>query len=157
MSTTNDNDNESNDPNNNNAKKEQDNCSIEKYNDQMNIYMSTFSDNYIMFEVCKCCGYSAFIPCYKNGTLHDLYNAVCYYFGSNIVPDLYVYNQKIDARKKLPNDETITIKEYMSILPYFFKAVYPLPAKVVIKLYVNETACGCQIAKTPMPIPMPIP
>jgi len=110
---------------------------IEKYNYKLGEYAKAFSSNYVMFEVNKACGYSAFIPCFKKGSLHDVYYAAQHFFESTTFT-LYIYNKDIDWRQVLPNDQTITIQEYIHILPNFFRAAYPMPAQVVYSIYLVE-------------------
>jgi hypothetical protein len=111
---------------------------IDKYNYKLSEYAKAFSSNYVMFDVNKACGYSAFIPCFKKGTLRDVYYAVQHFF-ENANFTLYIYNKDIDWRQQLPNDESITIQEYIHILPNFFKPAYPMPAQVVYSIYLVES------------------
>jgi len=94
---------------------------------------------YIFFEITKCCGYSQFIPAYRDGTLKDLHRAFSFHFGFKI-DGLLV---KHDGCVLDILSEDMLLKDFIRLNPDFFKPIYPLPAKVVYNIYFVGSCCGC--------------
>ena len=105
----------------------------------MQTYVESMGTTFIMFEIHKCCGYSQFVPTYRDGTLKDLYRAFYFHFGFK-VPSLVMKNGR---DLLIVQEEDTSLKEFMRLNQEFFKPAYPLPAKVVYRIYFAEKCCGC--------------
>ena len=112
---------------------------LKQYNDNMQMYMDTVGTPYIFFEINKCCGYSQFIPTYRDGTLKDLHRAVSFHFGFKI-PTIVMKNEE---DLLIVQEEDTLLKDFMRSNQEFFKPAYPLPAKVVYRIYFTDKCCGC--------------
>ena len=93
---------------------------------------------YIFFEITKCCGYSQFIPTYRDGTLKDLYRSFSSHFGFSI-NGLFAKN---GGDSLVVQNNNTSLKDFIRLNPDFFKPVYPLPAKVVYNIYFVGGCCG---------------
>jgi hypothetical protein len=113
--------------------------SLTKYETNILTYVNLMWGPYIFFEITKCCGYSQFVPTYRDGTLRDLHRAFSFHFGFKI-DGLFVKNEE-NVLAILPDDTLL--KDFIRLNPDFFKPIYPLPAKVVYNIYFTGLCCGC--------------
>jgi len=94
-----------------------------------------------LFEVTKDCGYSIWIPVSANASLNMLYITIAKYFNcthENI--KLYVQIQDKDKNEHsliIPWKYNFTVKDFIIENKQYFTAIYPLPAKVVYKIYIK--------------------
>lgn len=115
-----------------------------QYDDNFKACVSSLWTPFIFFEINKCCGYSQFIPTYRDGTLKDLYQSFFFHFGFNF-PNLVM---RRDDNVLIVQNEDILLKDFMRMNPEFFEPVYPLPAKVVYRIYFSDKCCGCTTVAT---------
>ena len=113
--------------------------SLQRYNVNMQMYMDSVGTPFIFFEINKCCGYNQFIPTYRDGTLKDLHRAVSFHFGFK-TPSIVMKNGE---DLLIVQEEDTLLKDFMKSNQEFFKPAYPLPAKVVYRIYFAEKCCGC--------------
>ncbi len=112
---------------------------LKQYRENMQMYMDASGTPYIFFEINKCCGYSQFIPTYRDGTLNDLHRAISFHFGFKTPPIV----MKNEEDMLIVQNEDILLKDFMRTNQEFFKPAYPLPAKVVYRIYFSEKCCSC--------------
>ena len=118
--------------------------SLITYNNKLNIYFNSIINMNYLFEVSKCCGYSEIVSMYKeHTTLHDLYYNVVRQFQMNTLNSLWITDNINEQKLHIPNDETISLKQFILNNSNFFKPLYPLPAKVVYKVYFDDGMCHC--------------
>ncbi len=124
--------------------------SIDKYNSQLHSYIETLN-KMATLEVTKCCGYSEFICLPIDVSIITVFDIIKNTFGSQNIHYLYVKNI---------NNEILQIQSYSSphitlhaiILQYpeFFHPVYPLPTKVVYRIfYRDDSKCNNCSSETP--------
>jgi hypothetical protein len=119
------------------------NSAINKYETKLQEYVGALWNPFIFFEINKCCGYSQFVPTYRDGTLKDLHRAFLFHFGFAI-PTLVM---KRGDDLLIVQDEDILLKDFMRLNSEFFEPAYSLPAKVVYRIYFSCKCCGCAVAE----------
>ncbi len=110
------------------------------YQDKMNEYLSNITNIMYTFEVTKCCGYSVFIPLYKNETLIDIYSRVSTHFGGTVIKELFFYAPS-GERIKIPiskNSIENFVKDNTACNPMKLVSIYPLPNPVVYRLCFDD-------------------
>jgi hypothetical protein len=117
------------------------NESLKKYDEKMNDYVKRLTNYHVLLEVCKCCDYGQIVPVYKKGTLREMYKSVCYNYDSQL-DSLYTMNAETGEKLVIPHED-ITVKDYMQAFPQYFKPLYPVPAMVVYKIYLDKETCDC--------------
>ena len=117
------------------------NSLIITYNNKLNTYYNSILNMKYLFEISKCCGYSEIISVYKeHTTLQDLYNNVLCQFQMNSLQNLWIFNNLTGGKLSIPNNNT-SLQQYILNNNAFFTPIYPLPAKVVYKLYFDDGSC----------------
>ena len=112
------------------------------YNTKLNNYMNHIITTDYIFEVTKICGYSEFFFIHKDHTLLELYNQISLQFSCKDIKSLFIaagvrrYNIPITSMTSVRKFITDGIAD--SKLKNFLKPVYPLPAKVVYKIYLDD-------------------
>jgi len=116
---------------------------IDIYHIKINEWINFSLNNQYIFEITKCCGYSAFITTYKDITLTELYINLNYH-GSIYNNKLYVKNSKTNELMPIPNYSNMTIRNFILDNRDYFTPVYPLPLKVVYTIYMgSECSSKC--------------
>jgi hypothetical protein len=116
--------------------------SIEAYNAQVKDHIDRFPGNRLIFNITKCCGYSEFLFAYMNSTLADLYRSIQLQFEITDLR-LFTVNSASGVKMEIPNDSTVNVRQFILGNPQYFQPQYPMPAKVVYKLYYNSS-CHCE-------------
>jgi hypothetical protein len=112
------------------------------YNNKLTKYFNSITNMKYLFEITKCCGYSEFVSVYKEYTfLNDLYKNVHLQFHMNELNNLWIINRQTGERLLIPNDGNICLKDFILNNNNYFIPVYPLPAKVVYKIYFDSGLC----------------
>ena len=106
---------------------------------KINYFINKIDNTRFIFDVTKCCEYSEYVPVFKKKTLYDLYDNVSYQFGNIINFKLFIINED-NEKLTIKPDETI-IYDYILQNPTFFKPIYPLPMKIVYKIYIDDGLC----------------
>lgn len=111
------------------------------YYKKINEYTDSFSSKMFIFEVTKCCGYSAFVLVYKDQLVNELYSNVFNHFGRNQILSLYILDN--DGNKLLLSDHLNRsvrdfIEQYTNNDNRLLNPVYPLPLPVVYKIYLDD-------------------
>jgi len=119
---------------------------IKTFGEYLHEYVLSMDNTFILFKINKCCQYSQLLPVYRRGTLADLHQSVYHHFGF-FIPDIYVLKEE-NEKIRIPNDQTILIRDFIKDHISSFKPVFPVPDKVVYNIYFGENdgaACGCII------------
>ena len=114
---------------------------IEDYNNKLNGYMQSIINNQYIFELTKCCGYSDFLPVFKSFNLYELYKFVKHKLERNDDINLFVVNNLTIEKLLIPNNDNISIKDFINEYKLFFQPVYPVPARVVYRIYYDSGCC----------------
>jgi hypothetical protein len=141
--------------------------SIEEFHYESNRYISNCLNNRYILELTKLCGYFEWTTIYKyqSITLYDLYTIVESHFQQpNIKLYVYVKNVKLyvhthdqdhdhnhnqgpetteeeeeeEGMILIPKDNNILFQSYIDTYREFFPPVYPVPANIVYKIYVED-------------------
>ena len=120
------------------------NNTIDTYNTKLTTYFNSITNMKYLFEITKCCGYSEFVSVYKDYTfLSDLYKNVHLQYHMNALNNLWIINNLSGERLLIPNDGNISLKEFILNNNNYFIPIYPLPSKVVYRIYFDEGTCHC--------------
>ena len=114
------------------------------YQEKINDYLYNMRNIMYTFEVTKCCGYSVFIPLYKNETLIDLYSRISSHFDNDIITELFFYSPN-GERIKIPISKTVIcdfIKKYTICNPLKLEPIYPIGLPVVYRLFFDDGHCN---------------
>jgi len=93
------------------------------------------TNNYL-FEITKCCGYGFFSVLFREYTLEDLHKHILFEMPSSTI-ELYVLSET-GEKIVIPRDNTINLHAYVLSHREWFKPIYPMPAKVVYKIYYDD-------------------
>lgn len=100
------------------------------------IKMNSYCSRVYIFEVTKSCGYSEFVFVNKNETLDSLHKNVFNLFEKKY--KLYVLNKETNNKVYIPELKNVLLKNYILENQCLFVPIYPLPLKVVYKIYFDE-------------------
>lgn len=118
--------------------------SINEYNRKLQQYLDGVTNDRIIIELTKCCGYSQFQTYSNKYTLAEFYQNVAYEWSNTAKLDLFVLDgsggsggsgQRLDIPKYI---NSITLREFISNHRTFFIPIYPVPAKVVYRIYLDD-------------------
>jgi hypothetical protein len=107
---------------------------MDNYDTKKEQFINDLFEHQFVFEVTKSCGFSVWIPVYKNMTLSCLYENVINYFEMYKEKIILSVSNPDGENLIIPSNTTQTIKEFIQINKLFFKAIYNLPAKIVYKV-----------------------
>jgi len=126
--------------------------SISEFDEQQQRLINIIHEYEYVFELRKCCGYKEWITVYKTMTICDLYRNVYRRFQINKEEDMnniYLFMLGQDGqRSEIAKNDTRTIRELIMNNQHHFKAVYPLPCKLVYWLYIDDGCCHYDHANT---------
>ena len=111
-----------------------------QYQEKHNEFMRNIKNFMFIFEVTKCCGYSTFVPIYKNQTLIELYSNIIHHFGNIEVKELY-FISKDNERVNIPISNQLVsafIKDNIICNPVKLTPVYHLPNPIIYKLFLSD-------------------
>ena len=104
-----------------------------------------------IFEITKLCGFGQFLTAYKKQSLLDLYKTVSIQFECKDIKQLFFINNCTNERIRIPITDEITIWQFIfshnSGSTQIIKPVYPVPCKIVYRIYFDDghthgdTAC----------------
>jgi len=103
-------------------------------------FTRTIIEHQYIFEVTKCCGYGEWVSIFKHQSLSNLYSNIGFQY-NNIPSNLYAICLNTNQKLLIPNVDNITVKEYILNNPTFFKPIYPIPLRIVYKIYYTEDRC----------------
>jgi hypothetical protein len=113
-----------------------------EYNTKLNNYINQIITTDYIFEVTKICGYSEFFFIHKDHTLLELYNQISLQFSCKDIKSLFIAAGV--RRYNIPITSMTSVRKFItdgladSNLKNFLNPVYPLPAKVVYKIYLDD-------------------
>jgi hypothetical protein len=114
---------------------------IEDYNNKLDGYMQSIINNQIILELTKCCGYSEFLPIFKSFNLSELHKFVKHKLERNDDIKLFAVNNLTIEKLLIPNDDNNFIKDFINEYKLFFQPLYPVPARVVYRVYYDSGCC----------------
>jgi hypothetical protein len=113
----------------------------QEYEAKLNDYVNGLTNQHIMLEVTKLCGYGCFMPVNKKATLIELYDSVSRLFEREII-ELFFRNEDVLEKIIVPISSQITLQEFIfkhnSGPSCVIKPIYPVPMKVVYRLYFDD-------------------
>jgi hypothetical protein len=115
---------------------------LNDYNIVYGKYTSSIANYNYLFEVTKCCGYKEIASVYKDGNMKDIYNIVCSQFQLNRSDDrikLFLIDES--NNKILLENSCETITSFIKMKKEYFKPIYPVPASIVYKIYIDYGGC----------------
>jgi hypothetical protein len=125
------------------------NNDINKYNTHINDFIKRLPNNQYMFEFSKCCGYTELITEYKDKSLTDLYKTMQCTFGQLPIGEpiglLYAVDQTNNTKMLVPNDPTVSVRQFIVANRPFFIPLYPIPMNIVYKMYYDDGVCHKQM------------
>jgi len=114
---------------------------IDDYNLKFEQFCNSIPNNKYMFEISKLCGYGEFITIFKKQPLLDLYNTISLQFNREII-EIFFLNSITNEKIKIPITTNMTIQNFISTLnsgpELIIKPIYPVPCKVVYKIYYDD-------------------
>jgi len=111
------------------------------YNEKKDDYLRLITSYQYIFEVTKCCGYGEWVSVYKDLPLNQLYENIKNQFGGFYKPNnLCVLDNNLN-KLHIPQDETMTLRTFILNNPSFFRPIYPLPAYVIYRIFIDDGCC----------------
>jgi hypothetical protein len=117
-------------------------CVNSDYNSKLNNYMNYIVTTDYIFEVTKICGYSEFFFIHKDHTLLELYNQISLQFSCKDIKSLFL---AIGVRRyNIPITSMTSVRKFITDglsdpnMKNYLVPIYPLPAKVVYKIYLDD-------------------
>ena len=112
--------------------------SIDQYNRKLQQYLDGVTNDRIIVELTKCCGYSQFQTYSNKYTLAEFYQNVAYEWSTSTKLDMFMLDgsgQRLDIPKYI---NSTTLREFIANNRPFFIPIYPVPAKVVYRIYLDD-------------------
>ena len=112
--------------------------SIDQYNRKLQQYLDSVTNDRIIVELTKCCGYSQFQTYSNKYTLAEFYQNVAYEWLTATKLDMFVLDgsgKRLDIPKYI---NSTTLREFIANNRQFFIPIYPVPAKVVYRIYLDD-------------------
>lgn len=114
---------------------------VEEYHAKLNDYVDKLTNQHIMLELTKLCGYGCFMPINKKSTLIELYNSVSLLFEREVL-ELFFMNNNTNEKIKVPISGNTSVLDFIfkhnSGSNVVIKPIYPVPCKVVYRLYFDD-------------------
>jgi hypothetical protein len=113
----------------------------QEYEAKLSDYVSRLTNQHIILELTKLCGYGCFIPINKKSTLIELYNSVSLLFEREVL-ELFFINSETNEKIKVPISGNTSVQDFIfthnSGSNYKIRPIYPIPCKVVYRLYFDD-------------------
>jgi hypothetical protein len=126
------------------------------FNYKLQQYVDTIQNYKFIFEVTKLCGYGEFMTVFKNQSLLDLYSTISYQFENREIKSLFFLNEHTGEKIIVPMSSTTRIKDFIAGYnlgnSLVIKPIYPLPCKIVYRLYFDD---GHVHGAAPCHLPLP--
>jgi hypothetical protein len=102
-------------------------------------FYRNIANNHIWFDVEKMCGYSEFITIHHLSTTRDVWNHIRKQFEN---PNIRLFFLDISSNSRIdfPQSDDILLQSFIRENNHIFVPIYPYPAKVVYKIYLDD---GC--------------
>jgi hypothetical protein len=114
---------------------------VNDYNSKFEQFSNSLTNNKYMLEITKLCGYGEFLTIFKKQSLLDLYNTISLQFNREII-EIFFLNNITNEKIKIPITSNITIQDFIfthnSGPELIIKPIYPVPCKVVYKIYYDD-------------------
>lgn len=113
----------------------------QEYEAKLTDFVNGLTNQNHIFEITKLCGYGCFMPINKNNSLLDLYNSVSLLYEREII-ELFFVNNVTNEKIKVPISSHVRIHDfifqYNSGSNLVIKPIYPVPCKIVYRLYYDD-------------------
>jgi hypothetical protein len=113
-----------------------------EYNSKFQDLCNKIPNDKFIFEITKLCGYGEFLIIYKKQTLLDLYKTISMQFECKDIKELFFINNCTNKKIRIPITDEITIWQfifnYNSGPIQVIKPVYPVPCKIVYRIYFDD-------------------
>ena len=132
--------------------------SVEHYNNKINELINFIPNYKYILEVTKLCGHGQFMTVYKKQTLLDLYKTVSLQYECKDIKQLFFINNINNQHINVPITDELTIQDFIlthnSGSNQIISPVYPVPCKIVYRLYFDDGHThGNELCKLEPPMP----
>ena len=109
-----------------------------QYQNKIDEYVSTICNTRYLIEFTKrcCCNYSFFLPMHQNYTLAEVYREVI--LGTEIHNVQLYVEDSTSCRLYIHRDSDMTLHMFIRQNAGMFVPIYPLPMKVVYRIYYDD-------------------
>ena len=104
------------------------------------VFYRSIANNHIWFDVEKVCGYSELTSIHHLSTTQDLWHHVANQFENKNIILYYFDNSPNKTRIEFPQSNDMLLHRFLREHNKIFIPIYPYPANVVYKLYLDD---GC--------------
>jgi hypothetical protein len=111
---------------------------LDEYREKTESIFANGNHNKYYFEMTKCCGYAYIQPFFKKNTLEELYHNIELELSHLKVVGVYLKNVN-GERLDIPRDSSTTILDFFIANQKWFVPIYPLPAKVIYRVYFDDS------------------
>ena len=112
--------------------------SVDEYHQKLNKYFTYLTQERLIVEITKCCGYEQIQMFYKNSTLDEIYQDMTINWCNAGKFELFVLDVT-GIRLDIPKgDTTTTLREFINKNRDYFIPIYPLPSSVVYRIYLDD-------------------
>ena len=108
-----------------------------EYQEKYENILKNYDHNKFLFEMTKCCGYGFIQPIFKMNTLDEIYRNLQLEMSHITICGIYLKDCN-ENRLDIPRDEMITVESFFYANRNWFVPIYPLPTKVVYRLYYDD-------------------
>ena len=118
--------------------------SIADFEDNEQTFLNLIYEHAYIFELRKFCGYKEWVSVYKTTTTEELYLNVYRQFKAKAdrQPPLRLFLLNPSGETiEVERSNTISIRDMILANPTHFKAVYPMPCRVIYWLYIDDGHC----------------
>ena len=122
-----------------------DELNLRIWEEKKNTFWNDTHNRQYVFEITKCSGYSTLVPMFKHHGISQLYSIIndVFQINGHYSFQLYVLHHETKERMLLPRIHSKTAKDFLlseENVPYF-KPIYPLPAPVIYRIYLDDGHC----------------
>ena len=114
---------------------------VEEYEAKLSDYVTRLTNQHIILELTKLCGYGCFMPINKKSSLIDLYSSVSQLFEREVL-ELFFLSDDTNEKIKVPISGNLSVQDfifkYNSGSKSRIRPIYPVPCKVVYRLYFDD-------------------
>jgi len=115
------------------------NTMIGEYDVKLQEYISQVTNHSFWIELTKCCGYGQLMTVFRECTLSELHKTVQMHMRVPTSMKMELYTLGVfGERIPIPNCPTIFLNSYIREYDARFRPVYPVPAKVVYRIFYDD-------------------
>ena len=113
-----------------------------EYNAKFEQLCSGIPNYQYIFEITKLCGHGQFLTIHKKQSLLDLYKMISLFYECKDIKGLFFINNCTGEKISVPITEEISIWKFIfshnNGSNQIIKPVYPVPCKIVYRLYFDD-------------------